>query len=204
MRRSTSILGAVLLLLLVTAAPALAAAAPRIHDSGNVNYAYASSSICSGSTCTDTYINVFTATLDNGDKENVVCVDTFTYPTRGRGGSSETHGCGPASSFTIANDSSSATLGNTTITDAVACTSRRCSPTTITIGGTFTAAGSASSYSYRSTFSNGDCTERYSVKGTSTPATFQGTLNGSSVTAGDGAIGKERYNFSSTCVFGPA
>lgn len=203
MRRTISILGAVFLLLLVTAAPALAAPAPRIHDSGSVNYAYASSSSCSGTTCTDTYINVFTATLDNGDTENVVCVEIFTYPLRGRGGFTDTYGCGPASSFTIASDFSSATLGTTAITDAVTCTARRCSPTTITIGGTFTASGTASTYSYRSTFSNGDCTERYSVKGTSTPATFQGTLNGTSITA-DGGIGKERYTFSSTCVYGPA
>jgi hypothetical protein len=203
MRRTISIVGAVFLLLLVTAAPALAAPAPRIHDSGSVNYAYAFSSSCSGTTCTDTYINVFTATLDNGDTENVVCVDIFTYPVRGRGGYTDTYGCGPASSFTIASDFSSATLGTTTITDATTCTSRRCDPTTITVSGTFTAAGAASTYSYRQSNKYPDCTERFSVRGTSVPATFQGTVNGTSITA-EGAMGKERYSFSSTCVYGPA
>ncbi len=203
MRRTVSIIGAVCLLLLVTAAPALADTTPRIHDSGNVIYAYASTASCGASTCTETYINVFTAQLDNGDTENVVCVDIFTYPVRGRGGYTDTYGCGPVSSFAIANDFSSATLGTTTITDATTCTSKGCDPTTITVSGTFTATGAASTYSYRQSNKYPDCTERYSVRGTSVPATFQGTVNGTSITA-DGGMGKERYNFSSTCVFGPA
>lgn len=201
MRRSISVLGAVCLLLLVTAVPALAAPAPRIHDSGSVDYAYASTSSCDASSCTDTYINVFTAVLDTGETQDIVCVDSFTYPLRGRGATSSTSGCGPVSSFTVANDLSTATLGTTTI-DASTCTQRRCEPTTITVSGTFTATGTATSYSYRSTYKNGDCTERYAVKGTSTPATFEGTLNGDPFTSSDAAIGTERYNFSSTCIYG--
>lgn len=200
MRRTIFVLGAVCLLLIVTAVPALAAAAPRIHDSGTVTYASAYATSCSGSTCTDTYINVQIAKLDKGGTDSFVCAEQFTYPTRGRGGYTDTYGCGPASSFTVASDLSTATLGSTTIADAQTCTPRSCTPTTITVGGTFTASGAASSYSYRSTYTSNGCTERYSVKGTSVPASFQGTFNGTSLSTPDAQIARDRYSFSSTCV----
>jgi hypothetical protein len=201
MRRTVSMVAAVCLLLLVTAAPALAASTPRIHDSGNVSYASASSSTCGASTCTDTYINVFTAQLDTGATDNIVCVDTFTYSIRKGTGGSQSTLCGSASGFTVASDLSSASFGDSALTGS-SCSGRRCTDTTGTISGTFSATGPGSSYSYRQSNTYPDCTERYSVKGTNRPASFSGTLNGGAIGLGDGVIGRERYNFSSTCTFG--
>jgi hypothetical protein len=199
MRRVFFILSAACLLLLTAAAPVFAAQPPRIHESGDVQYAYASTYSCDATTCTESYINVFTAQLETGETEDIVCVYTVTYPLRGRGGYTETFGCGPVSSFTLARDLSSAVLGETTI-QGDTCTRRGCEPTTITVSGTFTATADASSYSYRSIYKNGDCTERYSVRGSSAPATFEGSLNGESFT-GEGALGEEHYTFFSTCVY---
>lgn len=199
MRRLILITSAACLLLLTAAAPVFAAQPPRIHDSGDVQYAYASSYSCGATTCTETYIDVFTAQLETGETEQIVCVYTVTYPLRGRGGYTETSGCGPVSSFTMAGDLSTAVLGETTIEGGI-CTRRGCEPTTITVSGTFTATADASSYSYRSTYKNGDCTERYAVRGSSAPATFDGSLNGETFT-GEGGMGQEHYTFFSTCVY---
>jgi hypothetical protein len=200
MRRLLFSLTAVCLLVLATAAPAFAAQPPRIHDSGTVEYANAYTESCDATSCTFTYIDVFSSKLDAGGSETTVCVDTATYPTRGRGGYTETFGCGTASSFTVASDLSTATLGTSTIS-GYTCARNRCEATTITISGTFTATADATPYSYRSTYRNGDCMERYSVKGSSAPASFEGTLDGVAISLADGWIGSEAYTFFSTCVY---
>jgi hypothetical protein len=200
MRRLLISVTAVCLLVLATAAPAFAAQPPRIHDSGTVEYASAYSESCAVTTCSYTSIDVYTFELETGGTETSVCVYTVTYPLRGRGGYTETFGCGTASSFLVAADLSKATLGTTTIAGDT-CSRTGCDPTTITVSGTFTATGDASSYSYRSTYRNGDCMERYSVKGASAPASFAGTLDGDAISLADGVIVSETYTFFSTCVY---
>jgi hypothetical protein len=188
------------LLVLATAAPAFGAQPPRIHESGTVEYANAFTESCNVTSCTYTSIDVFTYDLEAGGSESNVCVYTATYPTRGRAGYSETFGCGPASSFEVAADLSTATLGLTTIAGNT-CTRTRCEATTITVSGTFTAAADASPYSYRASYRNGDCMERYSVKGSRAPAIFDGTLDDAAIGGADGSIVSERYTFFSTCVY---
>lgn len=201
MRRLLFSVTAVCLLVLATVAPAFAAQPPRIHESGTVEYANAYTESCDATSCSSTYVDVYTYELDAGGTETIVCVYTATYPTRGRAGSSQTSGCGTASSFEVAADLSTATLGTTTISGDT-CTRARCEPTTITVSGTFIATADSSPYSYRSTYRDGDCMERYSVKGSRAPASFEGTLDGVAISLADGSIVSETYTFFSTCFYG--
>jgi hypothetical protein len=197
MRRLIIVLSA-LVMLFAVASPA--AAARPVKDSGSYEFATAWASDCvqqGGNTlCTDTYVDVF-----GGSEWTDACVGVFTY-TIGRNGQfrpgTDRWGCGPAGSFGVAGNGTSASLGSTTV-DLFTCGPRRCTAAgSVTVSAEWTAIGSPMTSSGRSTFSDGNCTYRQSWKGVQSEASASITLNGSSLD-GSGYFGREEYTVTERC-----
>ncbi len=178
------------------------AAGGRIRESGTYTYASSFSSSCTeqqGRTvCTDIYLNVYSN--DEYGAEACLSVETYALTRRGYDYISSEFGCSPLEpgAFTINSKLSSATLSPTTIT-FYDCNRRGCTATRdVTVSATFTGTGELSSYSGRGQFKEGDCTYKYSYKGTSRQAAVALTLDG--VTSDtSGSLGTETYTFSSNC-----
>ena len=183
------------MLLLLLAAPV--AAAPPIKDSGTNDFFTAFSSSCGPSTCTDTFVDVFTA----GDGLMVICMSEFTFNLRSGRLISQESGCSdPISSdaLTVADDLSSATLAPTEVT-LFECDQTGCvEGDTVTVSAHLTAFGPVFTETQRSTFTDGTCTVRISSTGDQRQATGTLTIDGETLSA-DGNIGTGTFSFMRRC-----
>ena len=157
------------MLLMALAAPALAA--PPLKESGTQTQFFSYASSCSGSTCTETILDAFMI-----DSETlVVCLHEFTYSTRTGQIRSERSGCEETSpdALTIT-ENFDVTLAETTVT-FVECNRRGCRETgTATVSAEDFRVSNIYTSSDRGTFSDGECTFRYSS--TSEGADVAGTM----------------------------
>lgn len=182
------------------------AAGGRIRESGTYTYASSFSTSCTeqkGRTvCTDTYLDVYS----NSEYGTEAClsVETYALTRRGYDSISSEYGCSPveAGAFTVNSKLSSATLSPTVITlNTYSCNRMSCTVSSsrdVTVSATFTGTGELSSYSGRGSFKEGDCTYKYSYKGSSRQAAVALTLDGVTSDA-SGSIGTETYTFSTNC-----
>lgn len=194
--RRTIATGVVLpILLILLAAPV--AAAPPVRDSGTQQFFSAFSSSCGPSTCTDTFVEVFTAS----DETIVVCLFETTYNIRTGRLISEDGACSEevsADALVISGDLSSASLSPTDVT-FFNCNQRGCTEgETITVSAELTGFGPTFTDKSRSTFSDGTCTVSFSSSGEQRQAS--GTISlGNETLAADGHIGSGKFSFVERC-----
>lgn len=157
MRRRLAFFGAALLLALTLAAPV--SAAERVKESGTFHSFFSGSFVCSGNTCTDTFIDAFSI----GDDTLVVCFNKFVFNARtGRSISSE-GGCTETSESALTISSGfSVRLAPTDVT-LFNCNQRRCTEgDTVTVSAADEAAGPIATVTGRVTIKEGTCTIRIS------------------------------------------
>jgi hypothetical protein len=168
MRRSAFIAAAVLLTLTL-AAPV--SAAERVRESGTF-YSFSSGNFeCSGNTCTDTFIDVFS--IDSSTI--VVCYNQFSFNARTGRGTSSVGGCAETcdSALTVSGDLS-VTLAPTDIV-LFSCNQRTCvEGDTVTVSASDDAVGPVTTATGRVTVKDGTCTYRISFSDTS--AEIAGTM----------------------------
>lgn len=171
--RRLGFFGVAALLALSLAAPA--SAAERVRESGTF-YSFSSGSfVCSGNTCTETFVDAFSI----GNDTLLVCFNRFTYNSRtGRGISSE-GGCTETgdSALTISGDLT-VRLAPTDVTVAT-CNQRRCTETgTVTVSATDAAIGPIQTATGRVTFKDGTCTTRITFSDRSAEVAGTMTIDG--------------------------
>jgi hypothetical protein len=153
--RRLGIFGAAALLALTLAAPA--SAAERVRESGTF-YSFSSGSfVCSGNTCTDTFIDAFSI----GNDTVAVCYNEFTFNARTGRHISSKGGCTDTgdSALNISSDFT-VTLAPTDIT-LFNCNQRRCTEgDTVTVSATDEATGPITTATGRVTIKDGTCTIR--------------------------------------------
>lgn len=197
MRRLFTISG-VLVLLLALASPV--AAARPITESGMYESASAYASSCEqqgGNTvCTDTSVDVFTGP---GWSDACVSVSSYSISPSGRYRSlSNAWGCAPATAFSLADDLSSASLGATDV-QLYSCGRITCTEgDVVSVAADWTAAGEVTSYSGRSSFTDGTCTYRSTFEGASAEASASISLDGSHAD-GWGSLFREAYTVTVRC-----
>ena len=155
--RRLGIFGAAALLALSLAAPA--SAAERVRESGTFYQFSSGSFVCSGNTCTDTFVDAFSI----GNDTLLVCYNTFTYNARtGRSVSSE-GGCAETGDSALRISSNfTVTLAPTDI-PVFSCNQRRCTEVgTVTVSATDTPIGPVQTATGRVTIKDGTCTIRIS------------------------------------------
>jgi hypothetical protein len=183
------------LLLLLLAAPV--AAAPPVKESGSQDFLSAFNTTCGPSTCTDTSIDVFT--IEDGSM--IVCVSEFTFNVRSGRVVSQESGCSDPTStdaLTVSGDLSSASLDPTSIT-FFDCNQRGCvEGDTVVVSAELTGFGPVFSDTQRGTFTDGNCTVRFSSSGDQRQATGTLTIDGESLSA-DGSIGSGTFSFMERC-----
>jgi hypothetical protein len=188
----------VVAMLLAFAAPV--AAAPPIKDSGSVQQASAFASSCSqqgaSTTCTDVYVDAFAFE----DEFRDICVQLFTYVVRSNGSSrvvSNESGCGPASTFDVAVDATSAVASGDV--QLFSCGQRSCTEGDIvSVEASWSATSAPVPYAGRATFKEGPCTYRQSFTGVRADAQTSISI-GASTYAGDGYMAHEEYTVSERC-----
>lgn len=183
------IIPAAIIVLLVSAIPALAAPPPRIHENGTVAYASATIEDCTRNSCTYTSVSGY---IEQGG-DTFICFDQQTRQ-------SYTYGCSPVDPSAVTITESGATIAPTTIS-VQECGRRGCTATEVEVSADIVVVGEYAPYSYSSRNKYGDCTERYQVRGESAPATATFTVDGDEFTADYATVGEDTYNFSSTCFF---
>jgi len=154
--RRLGFFGAAVLLALTLAAPA--SAAERVRESGTFHSFSSGSFVCSGNTCTDTFVDAFSI----GNDTLVVCFNEFTYNVRTGRGTSE-GGCTETveSALTISDDFT-VTLAPTAVT-LFSCNQRRCTEgDTVTVSAADEAVGPIQTVTGRVTIKDGTCTIRIS------------------------------------------
>lgn len=181
------------MLLLLLAAPA--AAAPPLRESGTQEFMFASSSTCSASTCTDTFVDAFTV----ADGVIVVCVSEFTFNIRSGRLVSDQSGCSETSSDAlVVTDDLSASLAPTSVT-FFSCNPRGCTEgDTVTVSAELTSVGPVFTFTDRGTFSDGTCTFRFRASGEQSEAAGTLTIDGETLDA-NGFVGTSEFTVSSQC-----
>jgi hypothetical protein len=193
MRRIFVSLVALPLLLVLFAAPV--AAAPPLKESGTQDSLSAFSSSCSGSTCTGTAVDAFTAQ----EGVVVVCVSQFTHNVRNGRIVSEEFGCSETSSDAlVVTDDLSGSLAATSVT-FFQCNQRRCTEgDTVTVSAELTSVGPVFTFTDRGTFSDGTCTFRFRSSGEQSEATGTLTIDGETLDA-NGFVATSEFTVSSRC-----
>jgi hypothetical protein len=173
MRRLLISFTALPILVLALAAPA--AAAPPLRESGTQASFFSFNTICSGATCTDTYVDAF-----NIDSETlVVCLSSYTYNVHTGRLVSQESGCIETSpeALTISSDFT-VTLAETAIT-LFDCNRHACTEgDTLTVSAQDSAVGPVFTDSGRGTSSDGTCTYRYSFSSESAEVAGTMTIDG--------------------------
>jgi hypothetical protein len=193
MRRVVGSIVMLPILLLVLVAPA--AAAPPLKESGTQEHMSAFSTVCSGSTCTDTFVDAFT--VEEGLV--VVCVGQFTYNNRNGRIISQESGCSePSADGLVVTDDLSASLAETSVT-FMQCNQRGCTEgDTVTVSAELTSVGPVFTFTDRGTFSDGTCTFRFRSSGEQSEAAGTLTIDGETLDA-NGFVGISEFTVSSRC-----
>jgi hypothetical protein len=170
----------------------------NFRDSGSSVYLYAFSSECGPSMCTDTNVYGYVTNLRGGDTITTVCVDQYSYQTRGGGGSGNfLSGCAEDGTVNIAADLSSGSVAATVL--AQECGRHSCSAEVeLSVSAELTAFSGPNAYTYTQKQQYENCTDTYRVKGQSTDAEGTMVVDGTELYAG-GQIGEETFAFSSRC-----
>ena len=183
---------------LVLAGPVLADTVPdpgNYRDSGTADSFYAYAGECGASTCTDYNVYGQIVDLQGGDTFASVCVDIYTYSTRGGGRSSYQYGCAEVAP-NIAADLSSASFSGTIPLET--CNRQGCTIEEINVSVSLSAVADPSSYSYTQKSTFGNCTDTYRVRGEAADAEGSIDIDGTSLSA-FGQITSESFAFSSRC-----
>lgn len=195
MRRVVASIAILPILVMLFAVPA--AAAPPVRDSGTQEFFSAFSSSCGPSTCTETFVEVFTVS----DESIVVCLFESTYNIRTGRLISEDGACSEevsSDALSISGDLSSASLSPTAVT-FFTCNQRGCTEgETVTVSAELTAFGPIFTDRSRSTFSDGTCTVTFTSSGEQRQATGTISLDDETLTA-DGNIGSGTFSFMERC-----
>jgi hypothetical protein len=195
MRRISASVAVVSILALLLAAPA--SAAPPVRDSSTQDFVSAFHFSCGPSTCTDTFLDVFTVS----DETMVVCLFTSTFNIHTGRTISQDSACSDvvsSSGLVIGNDLSSAILSPTQVTFQN-CNQQGCvEGDTLTVSFELTAAGGSSTDRSRQTFTDGNCTITTTSSGEQRQATGTLTIDGETLTA-DGSIGTGTFTFMERC-----
>lgn len=186
--RRLVIVPAAIIVLLASAVPALAAAPPRIHENGTVDYASAYFEECNRSGCSVIGINW---QLDQ-DGAAFVCIDEF-------GRRQGFFNCGEIDPSAVTITDSSATLDGIVLMEV--CDRQGCTLEEFEVSAELVVTGDYSPYSSTGRWKDEFCTERYQVRGERAPAEGSFSINRDEFTALFGTVGSETYNFSTTCVF---
>jgi hypothetical protein len=181
------------ILLLVLAAPV--AAAPPLKESGTQEQMSAFSTACSGSTCTDTFVDAFT--VEEGLV--VVCVGQVTYNVRNGRVISEESGCSePSADGLVVTDDLNASLAETSVT-FIECNQQGCTEgDTVTVSAELTSFGPVFTFTDRGTFSDGTCTFRFRSSGEQSEAAGTLTIDGETLDA-NGFVVVSEFTVSSRC-----
>lgn len=174
--RRLGFLGAAALLVLAFAAPV--DARERVRESGTFNNFSSFSTTCSGNTCTDTGVDVF-----SGDAETlVVCFNEFTYNTRTGRPVSQRGGCTETDSSVLTISSSfSVSLAPTAVT-LFNCNQRRCTEgATVTVSASDQAIGPIQTVTGRVTIKDGTCTTRITFSDRSAEVAGTLTIDGTTL-----------------------
>ena len=160
MKRATSVLGGLVLLMAASVIPVAA------DTTGGGNQLESFAGACVGDVCTDTTVSAF---LDPSG--GTACLDILTYTDKTF--ISDEYGCAPAPSFTISS-TLAASFGPTSISlqvcDETSCTGSR----TVTISASDTPTGPITTSSGRSTTKDGTCTSK--IRFTDRSASVVGTF----------------------------
>lgn len=174
--RRLGFLAAALLLTLTVATPALAR--ERVRESGTFNSFSSGNFVCSGNTCTDTFIDAFSI----GDGILVVCYNEFTFNARNGRQISSDGGCSETdeSALTISEDFS-VSLAATDVT-LFRCNQRTCTEgDTVTVSAADEAIGPISTATGRVTIKDGTCTIRISFSDASAEIAGTMTVDGTTL-----------------------
>jgi hypothetical protein len=157
--RRLGFFGAAALLALTLAAPA--SAAERVRESGTFYSFFSGSFVCSGNTCTDTFVDAFSI----GNDTLLVCFNEFTFNARTGRHISSQGGCTETgdSALNISNNFT-VTLAPTDVTLS-SCNQRRCTEgDTVTVSATDEAIGPIGTATGRVTIKDGTCTIKISFR----------------------------------------
>jgi hypothetical protein len=191
--RRLGIFGAAALLALSLAAPA--SAAERVRESGTFYEFSSGSFVCSGNTCTETFVDAFSV----GNDSLAVCYNRFTYNARtGRNTSSE-GGCAKTGNSALRISSNfTVTLASTEIAIGT-CNQRRCIETgTVTVSATDTAAGPIQTATGRVTIKDGTCTIRINFSDRSAQIAGKMTIDGTTLDQSGFAV-ERNQTMTTTC-----
>lgn len=168
------------------------------------------------STCWDGGLSVFAGKMSDNfsgvSHANQVCVNLDTYTIDDATGDYVGEpifesGCTvdlPNSTLTFGRNLTSATLATTTISiDQYVCDEYTCVPGSsrdVTVGGTWTGAGSIYFQKYRSASDDGTCRSNDAGKGSFRDASFSGTIAGHSLGDTYGSISDGKFTYRSRCI----
>lgn len=189
-------------LVLTFATPALAA--PPIREDGTVTYASAFAGSCEptgggGVLCTDQFVDAF----QTGPDSWAVCIGRFSYTISASGrfrSVSEESGCADATAAVLTIDPAflSASIAPIAV-PLLSCNRRGCTEASVvTVSAELVSTGQIFESTNRGTFSDGTCTYRFTSSATSSDASAQITMDGSTV-SGFGSYTNEDFRFTSRC-----
>ena len=174
--RRLGFFGAAVLLVLAVAGPV--SGAERVRESGTFSSFSSFSTTCSGNTCSDTILDVFSLDSDTV----AVCVTEVTYNSRTGRETSYSSGCTETDASVLSISSGFAvTLASTDVTLAN-CNQRRCvEGDTVTVAASDTATGPIQTVTGRVTIRDGSCTTRISFRDQSAEVAGTLTIDGTTL-----------------------